>query len=271
MEAGSNDGYLLQWYRKMGIDVLGIEPAEKIAKIAIEQRGYPLFRVFRGGSAHTLLLQGRRAILPAHNVLAHVPDQNGFIEGISLLLKEDGVAIIEAPYVVDMIEHLEFDTIYHEHICYFSLTALVHVFARHRMKIIDVERVKIHRGDRCESPRLANRPRVEPVGSRASPGRGAEGRGRSDHFYQDFARRVDELRDSLFKMLEDLERRPSPGGDWASAKGAHAALLLRDRRRITGLCRRSQSRQAGDPCPVAIYPSEIPNRLFTKCPRTPFC
>ncbi|MBX9654128.1 class I SAM-dependent methyltransferase [bacterium] len=223
MEAGSNDGYLLQWYRKMGIDVLGIEPAQKIAKLAIEQRGVPTLAEFFGTEcAKELAADGRQAdVFHAHNVLAHVPDLNGFIKGISILLKTDGVALIEAPYVVDMIEHLEFDTIYHEHICYFSLTALVHAFARHGMKIIDVERIKIHGG----SLRITA---ARDVSSRGPSARVSQllaeertrGVDRLD-YYRDFAQRVDQLRESLLQMLQGLKESGHHLAAYgASAKGA---------------------------------------------------
>src|SRR5207248_4316602 len=85
-------------------------------------------------------------ILHAHNVLAHVADLNGVVAGIGLVLKDSGVAVIEVPYVKDLIDHVEFDTIYHEHLCYFSLTALDRLFRRHGLTIVDVERVPIHGG-----------------------------------------------------------------------------------------------------------------------------
>jgi hypothetical protein len=85
-------------------------------------------------------------VIHAHNVLAHVADLNGFVQGIAALLKPDGVAVIEAPYVKDLIDNREFDTIYHEHLCYFSLTALDRLFARHGLVIADARRVPIHGG-----------------------------------------------------------------------------------------------------------------------------
>ena len=97
-----------------------------IAKVAQEERGIPTLTEFFGDDlAKRLRDQEKRAdVIHAHNVMAHVADLNGFVEGIHLLLKEDGVAVIEAPYVKEMIDRCEFDTIYHEHLCYFSLTAL---------------------------------------------------------------------------------------------------------------------------------------------------
>src|SRR5207253_6451678 len=97
--------------------------------------------------AEQLSDDGLRAdVIHANNVLAHVPDLNGFVRGLRLLLKDNGVAVVEVPYVKDLIDHCEFDTIYHEHLCYFSLAALDKLFRRHDMVIFDVELLAIHGG-----------------------------------------------------------------------------------------------------------------------------
>jgi len=147
VEAASNDGYLLRFYKERGVDVLGIEPALNVARVA-EQNGIPtLPEFFDPDLARRLAVERRPAdVFHAHNVLAHVADLNGFVRGISLVLAEDGVAVIEVPYVKDMLDRCEFDTIYHEHLCYFSVTALFHLFARHGLVLADVERVPIHGG-----------------------------------------------------------------------------------------------------------------------------
>jgi len=126
MEVASNDGYLLQFYKRAGVPVLGIEPAINVARIAEEQRGVrSLPEFFNEKLALTLAARGERAdVLHANNVLAHVADLNGFVSGIRHVLSDNGIAIIEVPYIVDLVERCEFDTIYHEHLCYFSLTAL---------------------------------------------------------------------------------------------------------------------------------------------------
>src|SRR5215217_2935851 len=125
VEIASNDGYLLQYYAQAGVPVLGVDPARNVAAAA-EARNVPTLVAFFGQElAQELAASGRRAdVIHAHNVLAHVADLNGVAAGIALLLKEDGVAIIEVPYVRTMIDNVEFDTIYHEHLCYFSVTAL---------------------------------------------------------------------------------------------------------------------------------------------------
>jgi SAM-dependent methyltransferase len=148
VEIASNDGYLLQHYHRQGIPVLGIDPAVKVARVAQEERGIRTLCEFFGDELARRLIErgGRADVIHAHNVLAHVADLNGFASGIQLLLKDDGLAVIEVPYVKDLIDHCEFDTIYHEHLCYFSLTALDRLFQRHALVIQDVERIPIHGG-----------------------------------------------------------------------------------------------------------------------------
>lgn len=147
IEAASNDGYLLQFYQRAGVPVLGIEPAANIARVA-EERGIQTAVAFFGTPvAEQLKAQGQQPdVIHAHNVLAHVADLNGFVGGLELLLKPDGIAIIEVPYVCEMIDRLEFDTIYHEHLCYFSLTALDHLFSRHGLQVAAVKILPIHGG-----------------------------------------------------------------------------------------------------------------------------
>jgi len=147
IELASNDGYLLQYYRARGIPVLGIDPAPGPVRAARE-KGIETLQAFFGRElAQEIATSGRRAdVVHANNVLAHVADTNGFVAGIATILKPEGVAVIEAPYVRDLIDHGEFDTIYHEHLCYFSVTALTGLFARHGLHLNRVERLAIHGG-----------------------------------------------------------------------------------------------------------------------------
>ncbi len=148
VEVASNDGYLLQFYERAGVPVLGIEPAANIAAIAQVERNIPTICDFFGEQlARQLSAEGKHAdVIHANNVLAHVADLNGVVQGLAELLKTDGLAVIEVPYIKDMIDRCEFDTIYHEHLCYFSLTALNNLFHRHGMIIRDIERLPIHGG-----------------------------------------------------------------------------------------------------------------------------
>ena len=151
IEIASNDGYLLTNYVRAGIPVLGVEPARNVARAAVE-RGVPTLIDFFGESlAQRLKTEGRSAdVIHANNVLAHVPDLHGFMAGMSAALKPNGVAIVEVPYVKEMIDRSEFDTIYHEHLCYFSVTALDRLTARHNLLLQHIERIPIHGGSlRC--------------------------------------------------------------------------------------------------------------------------
>jgi SAM-dependent methyltransferase len=147
VEVASNDGYLLQYYVRAGVPVLGIEPARNVAEIA-RGRGVRTIDEFFGTTLATRLRdEGVRAdVLHANNVLAHVADLNGFVAGFRLLLADDGVVVSESPYLGDFLRKVEFDTIYHEHLCYYSLTALTHLFARHGLAVEDCERLPIHGG-----------------------------------------------------------------------------------------------------------------------------
>ena len=147
IEIASNDGYLLQNYRNAGIPVLGIEPARNIAELARQRGIETISEFFSADLAATLRADGKLAdVVHANNVLAHVPDLRGFVAGLATILKPAGVVVIEAPYVRDMIEKLEFDTAYHEHLCYFSLAPLVTLFAKNGLDIFRVERIPLHGG-----------------------------------------------------------------------------------------------------------------------------
>jgi len=147
VEIASNDGYLLQNFVKAGIPCLGIEPAANIAKVAREKGIETLEEFFGRGIATKLAGESRQAdLILGNNVFAHAPDTNDFVAGLKTLLKPEGRIALEFPYGVEFIEHNEFDTIYHEHVFYFTLTALQPLFARHGLTIFRVERLPIHGG-----------------------------------------------------------------------------------------------------------------------------
>lgn len=218
VEIASNDGYLLQYYKRAGVPVLGIEPARNIAQTA-EERGIPtVCEFFDAELAKKLVAEGKRAdVVHANNVLAHVADLNGFVRGLSLLLKATGVGVIEVPYVKDMIDRHEFDTIYHEHLCYFSLTALDHLFRRHELFIEDVKRLDIHGGTLRIYVSKQKRPSalVDKMLADEAAWVGNE------EFYRGFGEKVERLRGELVTMLSELKaegKRIAVYG--ASAKGS---------------------------------------------------
>ena len=218
VEIASNDGYLLQYYKRAGVPVLGIEPARNIAEIA-ERSGIPtLCEFFNAELAKTLVEDGKHAdVIHANNVLAHVPDLNGFVRGLHLLLKDTGVAVIEVPYVKDMIDRHEFDTIYHEHLCYFSLTALNNLFRRHDLIIEDVKHLSIHGGTlRIYARKQAH----ESAAVHDMLAQEAKWVGNSE-FYRGFSAKIEHLRSELLSMLSRLKaegKRIAVYG--ASAKGS---------------------------------------------------
>lgn len=147
IEAASNDGYLLRHFVARNISVLGIDPAKGPAAAALKRGVLTLHTFFTQGLAQQLFAQHKRAdVFLANNVLAHVADLRGFVDGVARLLKEDGVFVVEVPYLLDLIEHCEFDTIYHQHLCYFSVTALDRLFRDRGLFLNDLQHTAIHGG-----------------------------------------------------------------------------------------------------------------------------
>jgi SAM-dependent methyltransferase len=147
VEVASNDGYLLQFFHRRGIPVLGIEPAVNVARAAEEKGITTLVRFFGIHTARSVTLMGRQAdLLIGNNVLAHVPDLNGFVAGLKIALKPEGVLTLEFPHLLKLMAFNQFDTIYHEHFSYFSLLTARQVFARHGLRVFDVEELPTHGG-----------------------------------------------------------------------------------------------------------------------------
>ena len=222
VEIASNDGYLLQSYKEKGVPTLGIEPAANIAAVA-EEKGIETVCDFFGSElANKLAIDyGRADVIHANNVLAHVPDLNGVVSGFQSFLKDSGVIIVEVPYVRDMVDGAEFDTVYHEHLCYFSLTALTQLFRRHRLAIFNVERLAIHGGS------LRIYAGIEGNVGELSDGvislleeesqLGINEKG----FYLTFAERVETLKVDLLELLQRLRSNGNKIAAYgASAKGS---------------------------------------------------
>jgi len=223
LEIASNDGYLLQFYKQVGIPVLGVEPATNVAKVAREERGIrTICQFFSSKMARQLAAQGECAdVIHANNVVAHIADLEDFFQGIERILKPGGLAVIEVPYVKEMIERLEFDTVYHEHVSYFSLTALARAAKPHELAITDVERLPIHGG----SLRVFLEPRANHMQPATSVRQMLEAEVKCGvtqfDFYRDFSVEVGQLKRKLVAFLGELKsqgRRIAAYG--ASAKGA---------------------------------------------------
>jgi SAM-dependent methyltransferase len=219
VELASNDGYLLQWFHKEDIPVLGIDPAPGPAAAAEERGVSTICDFFVPELAEQLVAEGRSAdVIIGNNVLAHVPDQNEFVRAIGILLASDGLVVMEFPYVRDLIDKCEFDTVYHEHHCYFSVTAVEGLFARHGMHLVTVEHLDIHGG----SLRVYFSKSEEPDESvaRFLEAERSDGILRSE-YYAEFAERVEGVKDdlqALLRKLKDEGHRIAAYG--AAAKGA---------------------------------------------------
>jgi SAM-dependent methyltransferase len=146
IEVASNDGYLLQYFVQAGIQVLGIEPSSGVAEVAVN-KGIPTLVDFFGADLAIKLATSKKPkLILGNNVLAHVPDIHDFIEGFALLVPADGLATFEFPHLVNLIKNNQFDTIYHEHFSYLTISALMPIFKSHGLRIIDVEKLSTHGG-----------------------------------------------------------------------------------------------------------------------------
>ncbi len=146
VEVASNDGYLLRWFRERQIPVLGIEPAENVARVAIEHEIPTLVEFFGVETARRLAPEWSADLLIGNNVLAHVPDLNDFVGGLAILLRPGAALTLEFPHLLQLIEHRQFDTIYHEHFSYFSFATVRRVFAQHGLEVHDVDELPTHGG-----------------------------------------------------------------------------------------------------------------------------
>jgi SAM-dependent methyltransferase len=215
VELASNDGYLLQHFVAAGVPALGVDPAANAAEAAAARGVETLVDFFGVSVANRLAAEGRHAdLIVANNVLAHVPDLNDFVDGMRILLAPDGVATIEVPHLVRLIEGLQFDTIYHEHYSYFSFGTMIELFERHDLQVFDVEELSSHGGSLRVFVRHAGDAPLPAVAELL--GRERAGGYRSVDGYAGFGARVAELKRELLSLLIELRR----GGKRIAGYGA---------------------------------------------------
>ena len=226
VEVASNDGYLLQYFVRQHVPVLGIEPAANVAKVAVEKGVPTLVRFFGTQLARELAAEGRCAdLVLGNNVLAQVPDVNDFVEGLKILLKPAGVLTLEFPHLLRLIERNEFDTIYHEHFSYFSMLTTARILETHALKVFDVEELATHGGSlrvyacRAEDKTHEIKRTVEDlIAEEKKAGLGsAEG-------YESFARQVKETKFALVEFLIAAARQGKSVAGYG-APGKSATLL----------------------------------------------
>lgn len=205
VEIASNDGYLLQHFLANGVPVLGVEPARNIAEIAVG-RGIPTMSEFFSSKTSAGIIEqyGRADIVIGNNVLAHVPTVNDFLKGASNVIARSGALVFEFPYLAHFLGRTEFDTIYHEHVFYYSLSAIAKLFQRAGLEIFDVQQFPIHGGSlRVFAQHPGTRPVSAAVGELLLSEK--EALITSAAPYEDFARRVTQLKDELVSLLNGLK------------------------------------------------------------------
>ena len=203
VEIASNDGYLLRQFAEAGTPHLGIEPAENIATVARENGVETRTDFFTKKLAQALATEKQPDLILANNVFAHAPDPNDFVAGLAALLAPEGHAILEFPHAAEMIAQTEFDTIYHEHVFYFTLTAIEPIFARHKLRIIRVERTPMHGG----SLRIFVRHNVHAADETVTAVRAEENKLGVGNlgYYQNFAANASAIRDQLRERISTLK------------------------------------------------------------------
>jgi hypothetical protein len=221
VEVASNDGYLLRFFKDLGIPVLGIEPAANVAAIAERVGIRSIPRFFGTELASELVAKGIRAdLLVGNNVLAHVPNLNDFVRGLAMLLAQEGVLTMEFPHLGKLIANSQFDTIYHEHFSYFSLGTAAQVFAAHGLQVFDVDELSTHGGSlRVYACHDARGRRPSPRVAAVLDAEAAQGL-RALDTYGRFAERVRGVKFALLEFLIASKRRgESIVGYGAAAKG----------------------------------------------------
>ena len=245
VELASNDGYLLQHFVGTGVPILGIDPAANVAAAA-EERGVPtLVEFFGRETAERLAAEGRRAsLVVGNNVLAQVPDLNDFVAGVKIVLRDEGTATFEFPHLLQLLDGLQYDTIYHEHFSYFSLGTIVEILSEHGLDVYDVEELWTHGG----SLRVYAQQRGGPHPTRDAVPRllaDEEREGlRSPERYARFAEKVKESKRAPRSPDRSASRREADRRLRSSRQGQHAPQLLRHSNRLPRLHGRPESVQA---------------------------
>jgi len=221
-EVAANDGYLLQYVRDAGIPCYGIEPTASTAAAA-RARGIEIVERFFGVAlARELAAQGRQAdLMAANNVLAHVPDINDFVAGFALLLKPQGVATFEFPHLLRMVQECQFDTAYHEHYSYLSLTSVQRIFAHNGLQVFDVEELPTHGGSlRVHAQRADQGARPVSAAVQALLLREHDAGIKTAGYYRGFQHRAEQVKNGLLAFLLEARREGLKVGAYgAAAKG----------------------------------------------------
>lgn len=206
VEIGPNDGVLMKPLQDLGVNILGFEPAKNIAKIA-SSKGLRIINDYftKNNAIELIKLHGKADIILANNVFAHIDDIDEIMEGISKLLKNDGVFVFEVHYIVDLIEKLQFDTIYHEHLIYYSVKALQKLMNRYNMEITDIERIPIHSGSiSVHAKKINNANHIDSSVSNLLKLESSLGLHAEEPYFE-FADKVKRIKDELLTLINNFK------------------------------------------------------------------
>jgi glutathione peroxidase-family protein len=225
IEVASNDGYLLRNFLEAGIPCLGIEPTTSTARAA-EAIGIPTLQEFFSETlARQLSVSGRKAdLIVVNNVYAHVPDINGFTKGLSLLLKPEGVVTLEFPHLLELIRQTQFDTVYHEHFSYLSLSVVQKIFSEAGLRVWDVERLSTHGGSlrvfgcHKNSVKLSSKRVIEVLEQERSDALNGLAT------YTNFQAQADRIKDNFLAFLIEQKRAGKSVAGYGAAAKANTLL-----------------------------------------------
>lgn len=222
IEIASNDGYLLQFFSEKSIEVIGIEPTESTAKVSEEKGINTIKEFFNEDLAQRLVERNKKAdLLLGNNVLAHVPDINGFVSGLKIALKETGIITMEFPHLLQLVQHKQFDTIYHEHFSYLSLTTVCDIYKEHGLEVFHVEELPTHGGSlRVFAKHLEDESKPVRNSVKSILQKELAAGIKDISFYQNFNVKIDEIRFSFLNFLLKAKREGEKvAGYGAAAKG----------------------------------------------------
>jgi hypothetical protein len=259
VEIGSNDGTLLRAFDRATVRVLGVEPARNIAAMA-NAAGIPTLDEFFGESvaAGIAAKHGRASAIIGNNVVAHIDDLHGLMNGVSALLDERGVFVAEFPYLVDLLEKCAYDTIYHEHLSYLSVGSVVDLATRHHMKVVDVRRVGVHGGSIRVFISRDGEPSAEVTKLLALEAAMGVREGRP---IDAFVEAVHRQRDGLRQLLGDIRKSRRIAGYGAPAKGNTLLNYCGIDRSVLDFIVDRSSLKHGLLTPGTLIPVEAPERL----------
>ncbi|HTF20570.1 MAG TPA: class I SAM-dependent methyltransferase [Chryseolinea sp.] len=222
VEIASNDGYLLQHFNNVGVPVLGVEPTSNTARVAMEKGIPTMTEYFTADFARKLVELGKSAdLVLGNNVLAHVPNINDFVEGLKIVLKPTGVVTMEFPHLLRLVEHCQFDTIYHEHYSYLSFTTVQKVFAAHGLELFDVEEQPTHGGSlRIFAKHFSDTTKIVSLSVGSMLRKEADAGMLTSEYYRTFQLHVNSIKNQFLKFLiECQENSRKVIGYGAAAKG----------------------------------------------------